>query len=74
MRSIKVTPNYSRRTFTIRITEPISTPGEVYYAKYRTYPVTIEEFDIDLYNSNQDWVNYLKGNNYYMIDKGYRRI
>ena len=74
MKTIKVTPNYSKRTFTIRITEPANTPGEIYYAKYRTYPVTVEEFDIDLCNTNQDWLNYLKGTNYYIINKGYRKV
>jgi len=74
MKTIKVTPNYSKRTFTIRITEPANNPNELFFIKYRTYPVTLDEFDMDLYNTNQDWLNYLKGNNYYIINKGYRKV
>jgi hypothetical protein len=75
MRSIKITPNYSKRTFTIRITEPVSTPGEVYYAKYRTFPSTKDEFNMDLQNTDNDWYQFLyRTNLYYEIEFGYRKI
>lgn len=59
-REINVTPNHSKRTFTIR-TES---------GKYRTLPVNKKEFNNDLDNTANDWQNFLRyDNSYYPIKK-----
>ena len=57
-REIKATPNLSKRTFTIRT-------GDGY--KYRTTPMTQEEFDSNLNNTANDWAQFLKSDDYYTI-------
>jgi hypothetical protein len=52
---IKVTPNYSKRTFTIRKNG----------IKYRTGKFSIDEFEELEMNTNNDWVNWMKRENYY---------
>ena len=52
---IKVTPNYSKRTFTIR------TRG----SKYRTNDFNVDEFEELLYNVEEDWFNFLKTSDFY---------
>lgn len=54
---IKVTPNKSQRTFTIR------RQG----IKFRTLQMSREEFDSAEYWTGQDWSNFLKTNEYYIV-------
>jgi len=56
-RELKVSLNHSKRTATIRSNG----------SKYRTYPMTKEEFQSAEYNTGNDWAQFLKGNNYYQI-------
>ncbi len=61
-RFIKATPNHSRGTFTLRC---YNKDGSM--VKYRTYPLTRGEFHSCLYNTNNDWIHFLKSNNYYEV-------
>ena len=54
---IKVTPNKSQRTFTIR------RQG----LKFRTLQMSREEFDSAEYWTGQDWSNFLKTDEYYIV-------
>ena len=57
-REIKVTPNHSKRTFTIRVKG----------FKYRTIPMDQEEFDSNLNNTANDWQQFLSAtNDYYTV-------
>ena len=60
--TIKATANQSKRTFTIRCYDN----GKL-YAKYRTYPMTQEQFDTEEYNTQNDWNQFLKSNDYYKV-------
>lgn len=62
MNTIKVTPNYSKRTFTIRNYEN----GKL-SAKYRTYPMSQQEFDSEEMNTENDWKQFLKTGDYYLV-------
>ena len=55
---IKVTPNKSQRTFTIR------KDG----IKFRTLQMSKEEFESADYWTGNDWANFLKTNEYYAIN------
>ena len=55
--TIKVSANHSKRTFTI-VND---------FAKYRTIPLSKEEFDSCLNNTGQDWSQFLKSNDYYKV-------
>ena len=55
---IKVTPNKSQRTFTIR------RQG----IKFRTLQMSREEFDSAEYWTGQDWSNFLKTDEYYIVN------
>ena len=57
-RELKISSNKSKRTFTI-VTES---------AKYRTYPMTKDEFNSCEYNTGNDWQNFLKSNDYYKVN------
>ena len=57
MKTIKVTSNKQKRTFTIR-TESM---------KYRTEQFSRIEFSDMEYNTDSDWVDFLKTGNYYTI-------
>lgn len=61
---IIVTPNYSKRTFTIRKTYEDGTK-----VKYRTIKLNKEDFDSELMNTENDWNQFLKSNDYYRIFK-----
>jgi len=61
--TITVTANYSKRTFTIRKYDD----GNL-YAKYRTYPMSKAEFEDAEMNTNNDWKDFLKTNNYYVVN------
>lgn len=56
-RKLKVRSNKSERTFTI-ITES---------GKYKTYTMSKEEFNDSLYNTGNDWNNFLKTGDYYKV-------
>lgn len=54
----KVNSNYQKRTFTILIND----------TKWRTNQMTKDEFEENLYNTQNDWKNYLlTSNNYYKV-------
>jgi arsenate reductase-like glutaredoxin family protein len=54
---IKATANKSARTFTLRTS----------YAKYRTTKMSKEEFNSCLYNTNNDWEEFLKSSDYSVV-------
>jgi arsenate reductase-like glutaredoxin family protein len=57
-REINVTANHSKKTFTIRTTS----------AKFRTNPMNKEEFNSCLDKTGNDWQQFLKGNDYYIVN------
>lgn len=56
-RKISVSRNVSKRTYTIR------TNG----AKYRTYPMSREDFNAADFWTGNDWNNFLKSEDYYPV-------
>jgi len=54
MRAIKAIPNYSKRTFTIKVSYPNNEK-----VTYRTFPVSKKEFQDMEFNTEKDWDNYL---------------
>ena len=62
METIKATANQSKRTFTIRK----YIDGKL-YAKYRTIPMTKEEFNSEEWNTENDWRQFLKSDDYYTV-------
>lgn len=62
MKAIKATPNHARKTFTIRTYHD----GKL-TAKYRTTRMSNEEFQSNLHNTQNDWANYLKSDEYYTV-------
>ena len=56
-REIRIASNQNKRTFTIR-TES---------GKYRTYPMSREEFNSCEYNTGNDWNDFLKSDDYYRV-------
>jgi len=61
--TIKVKPNHSQRTYTIR-TYVKGLPS----SKYRTYKMSKEEFNSCLYNTERDWREYLnRSDDYYLV-------
>ena len=54
---IRVTANKSKRTFTIRKNG----------SKYRTLPMTKQDFQSNQHNSGQDWQEFLKTDAYYVV-------
>lgn len=56
-RTLKVSSNKSKRHYTI-ITET---------AKFRTLPMSREEFDSNANNTGNDWQNFLKSDDYYRV-------
>jgi len=59
---IKVKANQSKRTFTIRK----FIDGEL-FAKYRTCKMSKEEFDSEERNTENDWKQFLKSDDYYAV-------
>jgi endoglucanase Acf2 len=59
---IKVKSNQSERTFTIRKYE-----GGKLIAKYRTIPLSQDEFDREEMNTENDWKQFLKSDDYYVV-------
>ena len=60
--TIKVTANHSKRTFTIR--KYIN--GKL-FAKYRTIEMSQDEFDSEEMNTENDWKQFLKSDDYYAV-------
>ena len=60
--SIKVTANESARTFTIRT----YIDGKI-NNKYRTIRMSKEEFQSESNNTENDWHQFLKGSDYYLV-------
>jgi len=58
-REINVKANHSKRTFTIRVESG---------TKYRTLPMSKQEFNSCLHNGGQDWQNFLKTDEYYKVN------
>lgn len=58
--TIKVSANQSKRTFTIRCYD-----NSVLYAKYRTNKMSQDEFDSEEMNTENDWKQFLKSDDYY---------
>ena len=61
--TIKATANQSKRTFTLRC----YVDGKM-YAKYRTTQMSQEEFDSEEFNTENDWQQFLKTDNYYKVN------
>ena len=59
---IKVKANQSKRTFTIR-----KYVGGKLIAKYRTIEMSQEEFDSAEMNTENDWRQFLKTDEYYVV-------
>ena len=62
--TIKVTPNYSKRTFTIREQENGKT-----FAKYRTLTMSAQDFEEFEMNTENDWDWFLRD-----LDGWYYRV
>jgi hypothetical protein len=60
--SIKVTANESSRTFTIRT----YVDGKL-SNKYRTIKLSKEEFQSEINNTENDWKEFLKSSDYYLV-------
>lgn len=58
-REIKVTPNYSKRTFTIRVE----------YLKYRTLSMSKIEFNEAMHRTGNDWQEFLRSSDAYYVVK-----
>ena len=54
---IRVSSNKAKRHFTIK-TEA---------ATFRTYTMSREEFNINEYNTGNDWAQFMKSDNYYKV-------
>lgn len=61
--TIKVRANQKKRTFTIR-----KYIDGKFFAKYRTIPLTKEEFNREEQNTENDWKQFLKSNDYYKVN------
>tara|TARA_R110000796_G_C14313289_1_gene406850 strand:+ start:361 stop:555 length:195 start_codon:yes stop_codon:yes gene_type:complete len=61
-KQIIATPNYLKKTFTLRC----YVEGKL-YGKYRTVPLPDEEFVSCEYNTQNDWDNFLKSDDYYSV-------
>ena len=55
--TLKISANHSKRTFIIVNS----------YAKYRTIPLSKEEFNSCLNNTGDDWVHFLRSSDYYKV-------
>ena len=62
MKTIKATANKSKRTFTLRVVN-VGSP----VIKYRTVQLSKNEFDSCEYNTNNDWIQFLKSSDYYIV-------
>ena len=62
MEKITATPNNKNRTFTIRT----FVNGKINF-KYRTIQMSKEDFEAELNNTQNDWIHFLKSNNYFLV-------
>lgn len=62
MKTIKATANHSNRTFTIRMYHD----GKL-TSKYRTLRMNKGDFNSCLYNTENDWKQFLKSGEYYNV-------
>ena len=62
MKTIKASPNYKNRTFTI-----ITFIKDKINNKYRTIKLSKADFENELNNTENDWKQFLKSNDYYLI-------
>jgi len=62
MKTIKATANQQKRTFTLRVFN-VGSP----VIKYRTVQLSKNEFDSCEYNTNNDWIQFLKSSDYYIV-------
>jgi hypothetical protein len=63
MENLQINSNKSARTFTIRKLQ-----NNKVYAKFRTYQFSKEEFkSADWFWTTNDWKNFLKTNDYYVV-------
>lgn len=60
--TIEVKSNQGKRSFTIR-----SIINGKLFAKYRTYTMSKEEFESNEYNTENDWKQFLKSDEYYKV-------
>jgi len=60
--TIKVKSNKANRTFTIR-----KYIDNKFLAKYRTCEMTKDEFNSEEMNTENDWKQFLKSDNYYKV-------
>ena len=60
---IRVKANQTTRTFTIRAYDEVGKLS----AKYRTNTMSKEEFEIEENNTENDWRQFLKSDNYYKV-------
>ena len=61
-RQILATANKSKRTFTLRI---LYANGDL--TKYRTNRLSKDEFNSCIYNTQNDWLQFLKSDDYYQV-------
>jgi len=62
IKTIRVTANQKKKLFTIRK----YTNGKI-SAKYRTLHMNTEEFESNEHNTDNDWVQFLKTDNYEVL-------
>ena len=60
--TLSITPNFSARTFTIRT----YIDGK-FSNKYRTVKMSKQEFENSKYNTENDWKQFLKSDDYYPV-------
>ena len=61
--SIKVKANQSKRTFTIRTYDAMGNLS----SKYRTNTMSLEAFESEEMNTENDWRQFLKSDDYYKV-------
>ena len=64
LKKITAKENQRDKTYTIRTYE-----NNKLTAKYRTIPMSIEEFESSKYNTENDWRQFLKTDEYYPVKK-----
>lgn len=62
IQTIEATANHAKRTFTLR-----TFYNSVQSTKYRTIPLSKEEFKSCLNNTENDWKEFLKSDDYYEV-------
>ena len=63
-RTLKITANQSKRTFTIR-----SYVDGKFHSKYRTIPMSKDDFYSEEYNTENDWKYFLRSTDDYFVVK-----